>query len=313
MKHHLASLASLAAAASLSAQNADPRETNTVNDTRGPSSMMADSPFTFPAKGALPSPYPPDLEVRRLPSEPEYSIFESPCRSLDQIRAIQAAMPPGRFTVPPNDWSHLPRTRAALTEGRPLHILALGDSIINDTMRSGWIALLREAYPAAAIRATVYVRGGGNCHHYRAENRIQNHLIPLRPDLVVIGGISQQREPDPQGLAIRDVVGQIRAGLPECEFLLLSGAFGSTDPRSDDAMAAALHSGTAAYGRTLQTIATDLRCAYLDMTTPWMAYIRSSGLHPHHFYRDRVHANADGEQILAKILLAWFAPENSRP
>jgi hypothetical protein len=42
------------------------------------------------------------------------------------------------------------------------------------------------------------------------------------------------------------------------------------------------------------------------MTTPWAQYIRSSELHPHLFYRDRVHANESGEQILSKILLSFF-------
>jgi hypothetical protein len=50
------------------------------------------------------------------------------------------------------------------------------------------------------------------------------------------------------------------------------------------------------------------RCAYLDMTTPWAEYMRSSGVHPHRFYRDRVHANEYGEQILSLILMSFFRP-----
>jgi lysophospholipase L1-like esterase len=73
-------------------------------------------------------------------------------------------------------------------------------------------------------------------------------------------------------------------------------------------MAAAQHSGTSDYGRDLKTLAGELGGAYFDMTTPWIQYMRSSGLHPHLFYRDRVHANPFGEQILAKIMLSWWAP-----
>jgi lysophospholipase L1-like esterase len=288
----------------LLAQNAAPKDLNAVNNTRGKSDMMADSPVTFPEKGALPSPFPPDVKTQSFPAEKDYSLFESPCRSLAQIRVIQAQMPTGTFAVARADWSRLPRTRKALTEGGSLHILGLGDSIINDTMRSGWVALLRDAYPKASIKATVYVRGGGNCKHYRAENRVQTYLLPLKPDLVIIGGISQGKD----YAAIRDVVGQIRAGLPDCEFLFTTGVFGSTDPRSDTAMAAAQHSGTSDYGRDLKALTDELGCAYFDMTTPWLQYIRSSGLHPHLFYRDRVHANPFGEQILAKIMLAGWTP-----
>ena len=48
------------------------------------------------------------------------------------------------------------------------------------------------------------------------------------------------------------------------------------------------------------------------MTTPWAEYIRSSGLHPHRFYRDRVHANEYGEQILSKILMSFFTCPNEQ-
>ena len=42
------------------------------------------------------------------------------------------------------------------------------------------------------------------------------------------------------------------------------------------------------------------------MTSPWAEYLRSSGVHPHRFYRDVVHANEFGEQILSKILIDYW-------
>jgi lysophospholipase L1-like esterase len=211
-------------------------------------------------------------------------------------------MPNGEFTRPTEDWTHLPRTRRLLTEGGDLHILGLGDSIVNDTFRSGWLSKLADAYPRAKIQGTVYVRGGGGCRHYRYEGRIQKYLVPLKPDLVFIGGISQRKDYD----AIRDVIGKIRRSLPQVEILLASGTFGTVDPRRPNLLAQAQHSGSSDYGAELKKIAAELNCAYLDMTTPWAQYIRSSELHPHRFYRDRVHANESGEQILSKILLSYF-------
>jgi len=266
--------------------------------------MMADSPVTFPEKGALPSPYPPDRHSKdRETPEQGYYLFGTPERSLEQIAAIQAKMPKGRFTPVPSDWTHLVRTRRQLTQGGDLHVLALGDSIVNDTMRSAWLAKLAEAYPRVRLRGTVYVRGGGGCQHYREESRVAKHILPRKPDLVVIGGISQK---DIAG--IREVIHQVRAGLPRCEFLLTTGVFGTADPRAAEELAKARHSGTGPYGQALQALAKEERCAYLDMTTPWAEYIRSTGLHPHVFYRDRVHANPMGEQILSKILMAFFKP-----
>jgi hypothetical protein len=288
---------------SLRAQDAAPADRNAINTAARPGDLMADSPVTFPKQGALPARFPPDVKERGEPAEKDYYIFSSPCRSLAQIAKIRAEMPKGRFIPPPPDWTHLRRTRRLLTEGGDLRLLALGDSIVNDTMRSGWVAKLQEAYPMARIQATVYVRGGGGCQHYRENSRVARYILPRQPDLLFIGGISQK---DIE--SIREVIRQTRAGLPNVEILLATGAFGTGDPRDAAALAKASHSGTGAYGRALLTLATEEGCAYLDMTTPWADYIRSAKVHPHLFYRDVVHANEYGEQILARIMMAFWDP-----
>ncbi len=154
----------------------------------------------------------------------------------------------------------------------------------------------------AEITATVYVRGGGGCQHYREENRIARFVVPRQPNLVLIGGISQR---DIE--SIRDVIQQLRAALPDVEILLTTGVFGNADPRVPSELARARHSGTGDYGKQLRQLANDEKCAFLDMTSPWAEFIRSSKLHPHLFYRDRVHANEYGEQILSKVLVSWLA------
>jgi xylan 1,4-beta-xylosidase len=287
------------------AQDAAPPDRNAINTRARPGDMMADSPVTFPKEGALPAKYPPDVTVRDEPAEKDYYIFSSPCRSLAQIARIQADMPHGQFTPPAADWLPLRRTRRILTDGGELRLLALGDSIVNDTMRSGWVARLAEAYPKARIEATVYVRGGGGCQHFKEQGRIATNVIPRGPNLVFIGGISQK---DTE--SIREVIHQLRAGLPEVEILLATGAFGTADPRDPAALASAPHSGTGAYGRDLKKLAAQEGCAYLDMTTPWAEYIRSAHVHPHLFYRDVVHANEFGEQILSQILMAFWTAAN---
>jgi len=147
------------------------------------------------------------------------------------------------------------------------------------------------------------VRGGGGCQHYKEEGRLAKYVIPRKPDLVFIGGISQK---DIE--SIRAVIRELRAALPEVEFLLATGTFGTADPRAPQELAKAAHSGTGAYGVALKKLAAEERCAFLDMTTPWAEYIRSTKLHPHQFYRDPVHANEYGEQILSRILMAFFQP-----
>jgi alpha-L-fucosidase len=285
------------------AQNAAPADRNAVNTAARPGDMVADSPVIFPKDGPMPVKYPPDVKEQGEPVEKDYYLFSSPCRSLAQIDKIQAEMPPGTFTLPANDWKHLARTRSILSQGGELRLLAVGDSIVNDTMRSGWVAKLQEAYPKASIKATVYVRGAGGCQHYKTNNRVADYIVSRKPNLVFIGGISQK-----DIASIHEVMHQLRAGFPEVEILLATGTFGTVDPRDAKALANAPHSGTGAYGQALKALATEERCAYLDMTTPWAKYIRSSKLHPHLFYRDVVHGNEYGEQILAKIMMAFWDP-----
>lgn len=284
-----------------SAQNAAPADRNSSNSPVAKPPMYSDSPVTFPESGPMLKKYVEDVESKTWPVEEEYFLFSSPTRSLAQIKAIQEAMPPGSFTSPTNDWKHLQRTRKILTEGGSLHIMAVGDSIVNDGMRSGWVAKLQEAYPKAKITATIYVRGGGGCQHYKEEGRVKKYILPAKPDLVYIGGISQK-----DIKSIRQVITEIRTGLPDVEFLLTPGVYGIVDPRDKKAMAASSHSGSGAYGKALKKLAEQQKCAYLDLTAPWCEYIISSKLHPHLFYRDIVHANEYGEQILAKIFMAFW-------
>jgi hypothetical protein len=129
-------------------------------------------------------------------------------------------------------------------------------------------------------------------------------VVPLKPDLVFIGGISQK---DIE--SIRTVIQQLRAGLPDVEILLANGTFGSADPRDQEALDQI--NDPAGYTQLLKKLAAEQRCAFLDMRTPWIEYLRSAKVHPHVFYRDRVHANEFGEQILTKILLTFFRAEIS--
>jgi hypothetical protein len=201
------------------AQDAGPPDRNAINTRAVPGNMAADSPVIFPKEGALPAKYPPDVRAQDEPAEKDYYIFSSPCRSVAQIALIQAAMPRGEFRPPASDWAPLRRTRQRFTEGGEVRLLALGDSIVNDTMRSGWVAKLAEAYPQARIQATVYVRGGGGCQHFKESSRVATNVIPRQPNLVYIGGISQK---DTE--SIREVIHQLRAGSSWAKMLLSGDA-----------------------------------------------------------------------------------------
>ena len=120
----------------------------------------------------------------------------------------------------------------------------------------------------------------------------------------MIGGISQRDDVE----SIREVVKQIRSG-SQAEILVMTGAFGSTDPRDDKQWKYAVDPKGTDYRARLLRMAAEEKIEFLDMFGPWGQYIRQSGKDLDWFKRDAVHANDRGFQVLGRILESYFAPK----
>jgi TolB protein len=261
---------------------------------------------TFPASGALPADF-PAVEKDIQSFEDGLFVIPEPRRTAEQLQAIVAQMPGGIFWAPPHRWQNLAATRQKLADGGACHLVMLGDSIVNDMARSAWLIPLRAKYPKSDLKMTTVVRGGTGCWWYREAGRIGKYIAPLKPDLVILGGISQRGD----FAAIGEVIRQVRQATA-ADVLLVSGAFGELDPRREDALASAPYSGLGEYGRKLRALAGEVQCGFLEMTGPWAEYLRQSGESVDFFKRDPVHANEAGEQILGRVLLAFFSEPADR-
>ena len=93
----------------------------------------------------------------------------------------------------------LPRTWARLRDGRPLHILAWGDSVtaggeVSDPARryqDRFVALLGKRFPRASIRLTTVAWPGRNSDHFIREPpgsayHFEEKVLQARPDLIVM-------------------------------------------------------------------------------------------------------------------------------
>lgn len=246
----------------------------------------------------------PDAQPKDLPV---YTLT-APERTADEIEAFYAEIPPVVYTPPDDRWRCLRRTADILAGGKPLlRVVMLGDSIIGDTSRSEWDVVLQRSYPDCRIMKVTVIRGSTGCWWYRSDNRVHVFVYPHRPDLLIIGGISQNNDVD----AIRDVTRQARALYP-CDVLLLSGAFGKTDPRNDDQWSFEIPDDNSDYRYKLRALAESEDIAFLDMTAHWGRYIRESGHDIEWFKRDEVHSNGRGQQIIGRILAAHLAPPVGR-
>lgn len=222
----------------------------------------------------------------------------------EEIATANAEIPPVHYQPPSNRWQNLPKTVATLGgHGGEFRVVMLGDSIVNDTHRSDWSDLLQAQYPDSKVSVIAVVRGSTGCWWYKDEGRMKHYVAPLKPHLLIIGGISHKNDTD----AIREVIEQARAIKP-CDILLMTGAFGETDPRDDRQWAYDIPVRPDNYRRKLLDLSIEMKTAFLDMTAHWGKYIRESNHELVWFKRDQIHANIRGEQVLGHIMASHFAP-----
>ncbi len=244
------------------------------------------------------------LPAEKADESPVYTIVR-PERSWEQVQAASAEIPPVTYQPPADRWDRLPITRKHLAdEGGPLRIVMLGDSIVNDTWRSRWVDRVSRQCPKCQIQLTNVVRGSTGCWWYKDNGRVARYVLPHKPELLIIGGISQREDID----AIRDVIRQVRAAGP-CDVLLMTGPFGDLDPRDNTKWQFDI-TDAKSYRARLRDLADETKSAFLDMFAHWGKYVRDSGHEIGWFKRDIVHANARGEQILGQILARYLSPSS---
>ncbi len=228
-------------------------------------------------------------------------------RSLEQAEEIYKTIPPLKYTPPADRWANLPKTKKALESGGKLTVVMLGDSIVNDTSRSGWEKLLQRDFPNTKITKVTSVRGSTGCWWYKDDNRVEPCVLEHDPDLLIIGGISQRNDIE----AIREVIKQVR-NRSGAEVLLMTGAFGTVDPRDPKQWQYEIDTTTDNYRASLQKLAKEMNCGFLDMRAAWGKYICESGKELDWFHRDPVHANDRGEQIIGRILKRFLTPDENK-
>jgi len=192
-------------------------------------------------------------------------------RTLEAVQTAYSEIAPVRYSPPAERWDKLPRTRQLLIDGGVLRVVMLGDSIVNDTSRSGWDYVVARRHPRCVIEKTTSVRGSTGCWWYKESGRVQKFVLDHNPDLVILGGISHRDDID----SIRDVIRQIRESA-QPDILLMTGAFGSVNPLDAAFLDANGVHGTS-YNRSLAALASEMGTAFLDMETAWGQYVRASG------------------------------------
>lgn len=235
----------------------------------------------------------------------------TPAQSSEEILrwqdSIYRSVPPLRYEPPTDRGQHLPRTMRALRTGQKVRVVMLGNSIINDTGNAGWELPVEAQYPGADLEVITSVRGGTGCTYYQHHNRVDTFVVQYQPDLLLIGGISNNNDT----AAVHNVIRQVRQRMdPAPEIMVLSGPLGRDgDPRTNPDFPVVPQGND--FRLQLAQMCAEAGVEYFDMKSAWGAYLTQSNASYDYYLRDPLHANARGRQVLARMLAAYFAPKDA--
>jgi hypothetical protein len=238
-----------------------------------------------------------DLNIRRITAK----------EASEWCDRLYKTLPDLSWTPPANRLEFLPKTLSAMKSGKPLRIVMLGDSIVNDTFNSNFQSLIMRLYPESDLRFICSVRGSTGCWHYQEPENFKAYVTDLRPDLLIIGGISHREDID----AIRNVIEMTRKQVG-CEIMLMSGPLGKDWRKYDEAKPeAALPAQTWTpdpFVKKQEGLCAELEVDFLNMATAWHNYLGNSRKPWRWFHRDRVHGNDRGKQVAGRLIETYFKP-----
>ena len=223
--------------------------------------------------------------------------------------AVEHNLPPLAFQAPADAMQKLPKTAAALRSGKPWRVLMLGDSIVNDSFNSVFQSLLQRDFPDSRFTFVLSVLGSTGCPRYRKPEEFKKYVVDQKPDLLMIGGISNFADfTTEESAALADVVRMAREQI-NCEVLVMSQPL-SRDWRADRpaggwrALAADPGWRRNLDASRARDIARTLDVPFWDMTTPCQDYLATAG--DFSFNRDFVHNDDCGKQVIGRVMMAHF-------
>lgn len=207
---------------------------------------------------------------------------------------------------------YLPKSMATLQAGGTLNVVTLGDSIVGDTSGSAWTALIERDYPGAKINLTPSVIGGGGAGYYKQEGNVQTYVLAYNPDVVLIGGISND-----SAESVREVIRQIHAS-SNAEIILMNRAAGPLDHYeiADGSWSQTIDPNGTDYRDQLYKVAIEENVGYIDLSWAWQRYLldlAAVGLDENFLKRDALHMNQNGQEVVAHALEQFFSPVIATP
>ena len=218
---------------------------------------------------------------------------------------IYAELPP-ISSFPASEGTNLtPKTFQSMETGIPWRVVMLGDSIINDTFNSNFQALIKQSFSKSNMKFICSVKGRTGCCHYQKQEEFDKYIKDLKPNLLIIGGLSNHNDID----AIRKVIIMVKEQIG-CEIILTTGPLGE-DLRKYDNKNKLQNLPKQCIGSResilqQQVLADELNVEFIDLATQWYNYLGNSQKPWQWFHRDLVHGNDRGKQIVGRLVEQYF-------
>ena len=219
---------------------------------------------------------------------------------------LYSTLPQLEYTSPVNRLQLLSKTIQAMYTGKAYRIVMLGDSIINDTFNSNFQSLIKRAYPGSNLKFICSVRGSTGCWYYQQKEQFSKYVLEHKPDLLIIGGISQNEDID----AIHKVI-EMTKKKNDCEILLLSGPLGIDWRKYDKENLlqelAIQQWNEDKFASEQKQLALSMEIEFINLAQIWNDYLGKSQKPWQWFHRDKVHGNDRGKQIVGRIFEKYFS------
>jgi len=213
---------------------------------------------------------------------------------------LYKTMPPLKFTAPPDSMALLPKTVAAMKNGTPWRVVMLGNSLMDDSVNSLFMALVQRDFPASRFNVVGSVRGQTGCGFYRIPEQFQKYVVAHKPELLMILDSTGGEDLEAVVKMTREQVG--------CEILVINTPLGGDWRKKAETLdwrSFTNRSGGPAFNIIpVRNCTQKLNVAFWDMTSPCNDYLAAAG--DIDFTRDYVHNNDVGKQIIGRVLHQYF-------
>ncbi len=232
---------------------------------------------------------------------------------------LYATLPPLKFQAPPDSMKLLPKTTEALKSGKKWKVVLLGDSIQQDAFHSQFHALLKREFPNSNFDFVISMRGGTGCWLYAQADQFKKYVYDEKPDLLIIGGISNfHKNYNPTGAEAMECVARAAKEFLGCEVLMVSAALAvDTRPHDKSKQGEPIPPMTWSYEKDTHVkggfdvkkqtaVAERCNIALWDLATPCYTWLYASGKPFEWYSRDTVHSGERGKQIIGRAYLEYF-------